>query len=239
MKQLKENWLTDGLIDFEYKKYILLAYLKYVKDNFNDRKLFPFLSDLVFHYRNLQTIKQKKQLIMEKFPKVISKADFKNLKLTYEKIIEDSSLMEEIESIVSYALINFKNELDHGREIYEFIEENTTIEPIGLTSLYINEGYIFISKAKGSDLLIYQYMITVFENSEETFRGVNTTFVDSRIRSISNTCESIKLELVRKNKELPNPATYLINTKIDVPVQETLLPIAKRILIRYVSGNNV
>ena len=27
MKSLPENWLTDGLIDFEFKKYLLLDYL--------------------------------------------------------------------------------------------------------------------------------------------------------------------------------------------------------------------
>jgi hypothetical protein len=26
MNKLKDNWLTDGLIDYEFKKYQLLAY---------------------------------------------------------------------------------------------------------------------------------------------------------------------------------------------------------------------
>ena len=28
MKNLEKDWLTQGLIDFEYKKYILLSYLQ-------------------------------------------------------------------------------------------------------------------------------------------------------------------------------------------------------------------
>ena len=51
--KLKENWLTEGLIDFEYKKYQLLAYLKRVKDSFNKVELYPFLSDLVFSFSPL------------------------------------------------------------------------------------------------------------------------------------------------------------------------------------------
>ena len=54
MENLKDNWLTEGLIDFEYKKYQLLGYLQKVKDSFNRVELYPFLSDLVFHYRNLK-----------------------------------------------------------------------------------------------------------------------------------------------------------------------------------------
>jgi hypothetical protein len=53
MERLKDGWLTEGLIDFEYKKYQLMAYFKHVKESFNRVELYPFLSDLVFHYRNL------------------------------------------------------------------------------------------------------------------------------------------------------------------------------------------
>ena len=65
MTELSKDWLTQGLIDFEYKKYILLAYLKNVRQNFQGQILYPFLSDLVFHYRNLLSIRENKQLIYE------------------------------------------------------------------------------------------------------------------------------------------------------------------------------
>ena len=59
MKKLEKDWLTSGLIDFEYKKYILLAYLQEVKGNFDSNKLYPHLSDLIFHYQNLLDLKKK------------------------------------------------------------------------------------------------------------------------------------------------------------------------------------
>ncbi|MFM6350079.1 MAG: hypothetical protein ACKPFK_33810, partial [Dolichospermum sp.] len=72
MDKLDSNWLTQGLIDFEYKKYVLLAYFKTVKESFTRVQLYPFLSDLVFHYRNLQTLKNNKSLLRESFPKKLS-----------------------------------------------------------------------------------------------------------------------------------------------------------------------
>jgi len=42
MKKLPTNWLTDGLINFEYKKYLLLAYLKSVEEEFESKRLYPF-----------------------------------------------------------------------------------------------------------------------------------------------------------------------------------------------------
>ncbi len=43
MDKLKDNWLTDGLIDYEFKKYQLLAYFKQVKESFQRIELYPYL----------------------------------------------------------------------------------------------------------------------------------------------------------------------------------------------------
>jgi hypothetical protein len=52
---------------------------------------------------------------------------------------------------------------------------------------------------------------------------------------MSNTYENIKRELIRNRSELPNPAVYAVETDLGFPVDETLLPIAKRSLVKYIS----
>ena len=91
MENLKENWLTEGLVDFEYKKYVLLAYLKHVKDSFKRVELYPILSDLVLHYRNLISLRDSKSLITDRFPKELSLEHINNLEINYRKIIEENS----------------------------------------------------------------------------------------------------------------------------------------------------
>ena len=81
MEKLEVNWLTEGIIDFEYKKYLLLAYFKTVKESFTRIELYPYLADLVFHYRNLQLIKDNQQLLCESFPKEISPEGLNNLEV--------------------------------------------------------------------------------------------------------------------------------------------------------------
>src|SRR5574337_759878 len=101
---LKDNWLTDGLIDFEFKKYQLLGYLKKVKDSFLRVELYPHLSDLVFHYRNLISLRENKMLLGDSFPRELSPESLKKLKVSYRKMIEDDAVMNEIESIMEFAL---------------------------------------------------------------------------------------------------------------------------------------
>lgn len=235
MKGLNEHWLTDGLIDFEYKKYVLLAYLKQVKESFGRVELYPFMSDLVFHYRNLLTLKENKALIYESFPKSLSPESLKKLEVTYKKIIEDDAVMREIESIIEFAMPELKTHLDEGAQIYEYVESHCEISPVGITSLYANEGYMFISQPPQHETEVYRYQVSIFEQSQETFRSINTRYVKTASRSFVNTYENIKLQLIREFSELPNPSVYLINSKLKVPFVQTLMPVAKRLLIKHLS----
>ncbi len=236
MNTLHENWLTEGLIDYEYKKYILLAYLKNIRQAFERKEIYPHLSDLIFHYRNLLKIKENKQIYYESFPKSIDYADFKKLQLVYKEIVQDDELMKEIEEIVYYALPRLKEMLEEGKEVYEFIEENIEIAPIGITPLYSDEGYFFLSPHPITDILIYRYKISIFENSNETFQGIHTELVDKVMKRIGETYENLKIQMVRRFRFLPNPATFLVVSKVACPIEETLLPISKRLLVREINA---
>jgi hypothetical protein len=50
-----------------------------------------------------------------------------------------------------------------------------------------------------------------------------------------NTYENIKYTLIKNRSDLPNPAVYSIETELNFPVEETLLPIAKRTLVKFIS----
>ncbi len=235
MDRLKDNWLTDGLIDFEYKKYQLLAYFKEVKSSFSRVELYPFLSDLVFHYRNLISLKENHSLIRDSFPKELSPEGLKNLEVNYKRIIEDDLIMQEIESIMEYALPHFKSSLDEGSYIYEFVESKCEISPVGLTSLYANEGYLFVTQPPEKETHVYRYQATIFEQSTEMMRGIHTRFMLTAERSLSSTYENLKLSLIRQYSELPNPSVYLVLSKLKFPFDQTLMPVAKRLLVKQIS----
>jgi hypothetical protein len=60
MKTLSETWFADGYIDFELKKYTLLAYLQEINRNFQENKLYPQLADVIFHYNNQAAFHENK-----------------------------------------------------------------------------------------------------------------------------------------------------------------------------------
>lgn len=235
MKKLSETWFAEGRIDFELKKYTLLAYLQEVNRYFNENKLYPQLADIIFHYNNIVAFRENKKYLQEHFPKRLTGIQLEKLQLLYEQLIEDDELMAELENIIHYSAGKMKSMIFNGTEIYEFVEENMNITPVGLVPLDIQEGYFFLSSGNSGATRVYHYRLSIFEKHDEKYRSIKTAFLDHRNRSISSTYEHIKSELIRHRRELPNPAVYAIETGLHFPVDETLLPVAKRSLVKFIS----
>src|SRR5262249_51048268 len=114
--------------------------------------------------------------------------------------------------------------------------ENLKIYPVGLIPLDTNEGYFFLTEGGFSITRVYQYRLSFFEKHDEKYRSIRTEYIDSWQRSIANTFEQIKSDLIKIKSEMPNPAVYSIETELKFPYEETLLPIAKRSLVRFISS---
>ena len=238
MKQLSETWFAEGYIDFELKKYTLLAYLKQINEHFDGNKLYPQLSDLIFHYNNIVAFRENKKYLQEHFPKKLTGLQIEKLQVLYEQMIEDNELMQELEEIINFSAGHMKTTISNGTEIYEFVEENLTITPIGLLPLDIQEGYFFLSSGNNKTTRVYQYRLSIFEKHNENFRSIKTSYIEMMKRTMVHTYESIKYDLLKSRSDLPNPAVYSIETDLALPVEETLLPIAKRSLVKYISLPN-
>jgi hypothetical protein len=235
MKELSKNWFIEGSLDFEYKKYILLAYLQEINHHFDKSRLYPNLSDLVFHYNNLLFFKKNKSMLQQSFPQRLTKADVEAVKLTYQKIVDDDSSMKEIELIITYAIQKMNPAIQTGKDIYDFVERQLAIDPVGIVPLLPYHGYFSLRNGKEKTHGIYEYQITLFENKDDKYRGINIQYVDTYEESITKTPEAMKLDLIRRNKFMPNPAVYYVQSDITFPLEQTLLPVAKRSLVKYIS----
>ncbi|AYL98569.1 hypothetical protein [Mucilaginibacter celer] len=236
MRQLGTNWFIEGHIDFEHKKYILLSYLQEINAHFDKSRLYPNLADLIFHYNNLIEFKKNKSLLQQAFPQRLTQADIEAVKLTYQKIITDNESMMEIEQIISYALTKMDPAIKTGKDIYDYVESHLNIDPIGIMPLMPYHGYFSLRNGRERTHLIYEYQITIFEGKDDKYRGINVSFVDTYEQSITNTPQAIKLHLIKQNRFIPNPAVYYVHSDITFPLEQTLLPVAKRSLVKYISS---
>ena len=234
MSTLRNNWFCDGIADFEYKKYLLLAYLQYVNRHFKDTRLYPSLGELVSHYRNLHHFLDSKRKLDEGFPTEVQGIDIRKLRLVYKQVLEDDNVLDTIEQLVQYSMPKIKSYLENGKEIYEFIEDQLELKSVGVVPLRKEEGYLILA-GKRKDYLVYNYVMSLFSSATDNYRSIQTQFVKSYRKSIVNTFSNIKTDLIRKRKNLPNPATYVVRSDINIPVKETFLPIAKKMLVVHLA----
>lgn len=232
-QKLEADWFLTGQLDPEYKKYVLLAYLKKTEEAFAHNELYPHLSELVFHYRNLKQFLDRKQDVHEQFPEELVNVDMKRLRLHYRKVIQDDELMEKLEAIVQTSLSTIEPYLEEGKAIFDFIEQQVAFKQVGLISVNPSYGYLFFQNGPKGDIQVFYYKLEALTGKKENFQGLKTGYLTAFKRKLTNTYESIKKDLLSNFEMWTNPASYAIESDYQFPLQATLLPIGKRLLLRH------
>jgi hypothetical protein len=233
---LSKNWIIENNTDPEYKSYQLLAYLQEVFNSFELRKLYPHLADLVDHHRNLKALRDGTAGLESVFPKALSGINPADQTLDFQATIRREDMMEDLMVIIDQSLPLIEQHLNAGTQLYEAIEKELHISVVGILPMHIEEGYILVNNGNEPQTRVFNYNITVIEHFKEKFRGIRTGLVGTYKRSISNSMGSIKLDLVRSNPSLPNPVALAVETELTYPMTETLLPILKRSVVRFLSS---
>lgn len=235
MGTLSENWLTEGIMDFEYKKYRILGYLQEVETHFKEQKLYPDFAELIAHYKKLVLLKNNAITLEKNFKKNLSGIDFTNMTLKYDSTIDDESL-NELKQIITFSEPLFENELSKGKSIFDFAEQNIDVNHIGILPLYKTEGYFILQQYQSKQISVYTYHFSKINLLNQEVYGLNCNFFSSDTISLSRPVDKLKLEIIKENPILPNPAVYLFKAKSEIPKEETFLPIAKRLLYKKLAA---
>ncbi len=213
----------------EYRKYKLFAYLQRIGRRFAEMRLYPHLSELKRQYTELLSFKGKKEELSSSFPRELSGLDLEEQRSVYRRLVKDEAFMEEIDRFVDMSLPRIKECLLEGEELRSSIMEEVEVKPVGLLPLRKREGYLLLSMA--DEWRIYRYRLKRIQDPsvDQRYRDLRTHYWAS-YRKVSAP-EKLK-ERILLEKELPNPAVFWVKSDLMVPHIETLLPVAKQVLVR-------
>jgi len=212
MERLRPGWFLHGLWDEEYQRYRLLAYLKHVQVAFFAQRLYPPLSDLIESYEELRSLAQAQQATA---------------------VLEDST--DTLYRIIQFAIPKLEESIQEGQQIYDLIAQHLQVEVVGLIPLYKAEGYLFLRRGGEKVVRAYRYEIRPIQDKEGLV-GIRLEPVEEFVFSILATPFTILRErLLKAHKDLPTPLTLVVESPLEVPLQETLLPIIKRNLPRWIA----
>ena len=233
-----ESFFTSET-DMEMNQYRILGGIRKVCDDFDKKKIYPALATLIELKQSIDKIKDERKNLNEKFPKQIKGFDIKKQKVIYESpgSIEHSDNIESIFDLIDWALPYISDSIDEGIVLFDFVDKNITLEQVGVLPMYKDEGYFMVTDNTAFELQVHRYECTLFSSGRENYRALKTKFVKSeRQVRIMRSPESIKHELIKERKDLPNPATFLFDSDLDFPFAETIFPVVKRKLISHIAA---
>lgn len=225
-----QNWL-----DSEYQQYVVMAYLQSVHYHFAKNQLYPALPDLREHYKIGVNFIQGKGALSASFPRRVRGIEGPPPRIDYVMDVPDDPFMSEIDTILEFALPRFRQAVAEGEQRWTDIINALTLEPVGLLPLQPEEGYLFVYATQQRTTDVYHFRLTLYADHTPGGRVVRFRYIESVQQSLAHTLENIKLDLIRRHRQLPNPATFRLESKQPLPVAETLLPIANQLLVQAVA----
>lgn len=219
--------------DLEKRQYIILAELKKISTEFQYYSVYPHLSFLVDLHRALSDVIGHIEDLRNRFPKRISKIDWVNKTIEHDVVFVDGTDLKSVEELIRWAIPHIEKTIQEGAAIHEYVAEGLTVEHVGIVPNYREEGYFFLPDNQERKLNLFRFEVSIFQSSEDKYRTLKTKLLKSLKKEKAEISpNSVKLDLIKEQRELPNPATFSFHTDLDFPFDRTILPIAKRKLMQ-------
>ncbi|MEX0647139.1 MAG: hypothetical protein WEA56_11785 [Balneolaceae bacterium] len=233
--RLSLDLFTKVQDDLEKRQYIILAELKAISTEFQYYKVYPHLSRLVELQRTLKDVTTRLSDLRSRFPKRISRIDWVNQTIEHEVVFVDGTDLSAVERLINWALPHIESVIDEGAAIHEFVEKELYVEHVGIVPNYRDEGYFFVPDNQEKRLNLFRFEVSIFKSAEDQYRSLKTSFLRGIYQGEAILSpNSIKLELIKQEKELPNPATFIFDTQLDFSFRQTIFPVAKRKLMQTI-----
>lgn len=234
MGALELGMFTQGGEDLERAQYRILSGMQSMSREFRHNRLYPGLGDLIELTSVLETILANRNQYNNVVPRTLTGVDLDKKQLTFDAVPADGSAVERMFELVGWALPEMKSLTEEGVAMFDFVSSNMSIDVVGMIPMYRDEGYAFVPDLQAHLFHVLRYELALFTAESEHYRAMKTIEVQTHdISSVHEAPEDIKLRLIKEHGDMPNPATFIMDTDLDFPFVETILPVAKRKLMRH------
>ncbi|HMT12442.1 MAG TPA: hypothetical protein PKA39_12570 [Ignavibacteria bacterium] len=212
--------------DLESSKYLLLNKFKLCEIELNDSRLYPTYQMLINIYSQLTDILENHNRIFGKeYTDVINEQEFTEKQMLINAELEKSF------DLMHWAFAHMNRLLENGRAIYDFVDENISIEAIGISSDHNLQGYFILPDNRERLLRIMKY-------ERNLYKILKTREIGSRqLGLITIPNEVLKNHMI--SDDILNQIIYMLDTGLDFSYTQTILPVAKRKFLSYLEANQL
>jgi hypothetical protein len=227
--------LFAAATDPEAARYRILAGLQEARRSFARSRVYPSLAELIRLRRGLTAFLDGVEDFRDARPGRVSGVDWETGELRYERDADEPPLLAE--DLAHWALPLVTELAEEGRALFEFVDEHAALEAVGLVPSYQAEGYLLVPDPE-SGLVALRYTVSALAGEDGRYRSLRTAPVPIRLAPMAPP-HTWKSALISAFPDLPTPATFRLDSALAFPVEATMLPIAKRKLLRLVTDHGV
>ena len=228
MREFDDSWLFKPLFDYEYKSYQILAFEQFVESNLKNLKLYPYLSRIDRILSKLEQFESQKNDLKNSFPSELTGIDLDSGKIL-RKELSDSDKIEELNSIMHFAKSHLTKCSNQAKSLQANLEKEIEISPVGIVNNHMTGGYLFFKKPKNTR--VYAYECRMIQRARDTYKDIKTIYLDVEKTGMLTDYTDFKIKYVKSKQAHFGINAYLVETNIELPHFETVLPLVKNYLM--------
>jgi hypothetical protein len=217
--------------DAEAAEYRILAGLQEARRAFTRSRVYPHLADLIALRRTLGGLLDGAERVEAGTPSRVKGVDWEAGSVVMER--EDIVGAPLALDLARWALPRLDVVIDEGRTLFEFVDSHAALAAVGLVPTYQAEGFLLLPDAGGGWRAL-RYAVSALAGDDGAYRALRTVPVPVSLPILAPPA-AWKQALADACADLPTPATFQVVTDVAFPIEETVLPVAKRKLLRMVT----
>jgi hypothetical protein len=230
------DWMFEKPIDSEHKEYKLLSYFQKMGEKLDKLELYPSFIELSLHLANVQVLMQEKKIIYtnKKLTTIDDEIFVKDLKVKEIPQLSEEET-KEFWKILSYSaprIINFFSVVkDVWTMVYDSLDMKIRKNKKNITN---DKGYFYFNNSNNNITYVWEYTINKgIKNVPDRMKIMDLIYSDKiddlTIQKIITKFSSFE----SKDKRLG--PIFEMTTSKDLPLNETLVPLFKRMILGLIS----
>ncbi len=221
--------LFAAAVDPEAARYRILSGLQRARRAFRTYRAYPSLGRLVTLHAGLRALLDGAERVERSTAGPAIGVDW-----DAGRVVHAGAPAPLAVGLARWALPQIVETLEEGRALYEFASEHADLAAVGLVPPYRDEGYLVVRDGQEGVRAI-RYRVSALTGQDGRYRSLRTADVAVALDPLAPP-HSWKAALVAVAPDLPAPATFRLDADLDLPLDETLLPVAKRKLLGLVQA---
>jgi hypothetical protein len=216
--------------DAEAAEYRVLAGLQEARRAFTRTRVYPHLAELIALRRSLADLVDGAERLEDGLPTRVVGVDWDTGSVIQERSDLTGALLAL--ELARWTLPRLDAVIDEGRALFEFVDAHAELASVGLVPRYQAEGFLLLPEPEGGWRAV-RYAVSALAGDDGAYRALRTTPVSVTLPALAPP-SAWKEALLASCADLTTPATYCVETDVSFPLEETVLPVAKRKLLRMV-----